>query len=84
MKYLHNIGIHFIEAIFEKHGRPMIEIGSVTVEKQVDGLDVLAVLNEKIAILIEDKTFTNDHSNQLKRYRKAMDKRGYKCNIDKM
>ena len=74
---LHNVGIQFIEAIFKKHQRSMIPIESITIEKQVDGLDILAVLNEDIAILIEDKTFTNNHSNQLKRYREAMDKRGY-------
>ena len=37
----------------------------------------MAVINENIATLIEDKTYTNDHSNQLCRYREAMDKRGY-------
>ena len=40
----------------------------------------MAVLNEKIAILIEDKTYTNEHSNQLCRYREAMNKRGYTYN----
>ena len=78
---LHQVGTQFIEAIFNKHQRSMIPIESISIEKQVDGLDILAVLNGDIAILIEDKTYTNDHSNQLERYREAMDKRGYPYNL---
>lgn len=42
---LHNVGTHFMRAIFEKHQQPLIKIESVDIERQLDGLDVLAVLN---------------------------------------
>ncbi|AKS37699.1 PD-(D/E)XK nuclease family protein, partial [Anoxybacillus gonensis] len=74
---LHHIGKKFIEAIFKKHQQPVPTIENVSIIKQLDGLDILAVINDKYAILIEDKTYTNDHTNQLIRYCEAMKKRGY-------
>lgn len=41
---------------------------SVQVDRQRDNVDVLALINGRIAVLIEDKTRTSEHSNQLERY----------------
>lgn len=40
----------------------------VEVKKQFQHIDVLVVINDRLAIIIEDKTFTKHHSGQLKRY----------------
>ena len=54
------------------------KINTVCVEKQVDHIDVLCVLNEqeetKAAILIEDKKGTQEHSDQLQRYKELLSK----------
>ncbi len=43
-------------------------INSVQIFKQYAGIDVLCVINEEYPIIIEDKTNTQNHSGQLKRY----------------
>ena len=48
------------------------EYRSVRVRRQYKRIDVLVVVNDEIAVLIEDKTNTTDHSDQLKRYRLAL------------
>ncbi|GAA3328735.1 hypothetical protein GCM10020331_073910 [Ectobacillus funiculus] len=63
---LHNLGKRFVEAIFSKHQQPRVRIESINIRRQLDGLDILAVINDGFAILIEDKTYTSDHSGQLK------------------
>lgn len=36
-------------------------------------IDVLLVVNNKIAVIVEDKTYTNEHDNQIKRYKDGID-----------
>ncbi|WP_156289421.1 PD-(D/E)XK nuclease family protein [Oceanobacillus salinisoli] len=68
-KLLHDVSVNFIKYIFKKHNKKIPEaIESIDVKRQVEGLDVLIIVNETIAILIEDKTFTKNHSDQLRRY----------------
>ncbi len=40
----------------------------VDIKKQYNNIDVLVILENNIAIIIEDKTFTSEHSNQINRY----------------
>ena len=50
------------------------------VEKQVGNIDVLLTLDFKnvtYKIIIEDKTHTSEHDNQLERYKKQVEKDGY-------
>jgi len=65
---LHNCAKNFISIIFEKHSLDMTDISSVEVTKQDKNIDVLCVINNKFAIIIEDKTGTKHHSGQLKKY----------------
>ncbi|MDX1260119.1 PD-(D/E)XK nuclease family protein [Exiguobacterium sp. K1] len=66
---LNRIAIEFIDEIFSLHGyKRDDEIKQVRIIRQFKGLDVLAIIDEKYAILIEDKTFTSEHSGQLERY----------------
>jgi hypothetical protein len=64
--------LDFVSLIFNVHGEPVPLIKEIKVEKQFKGLDVLAVVNDRYAILIEDKTFTKNHSDQLRRYSEAV------------
>ncbi|WP_421378067.1 PD-(D/E)XK nuclease family protein [Bacillus salacetis] len=74
---LNKAGTQFIEHIFRLHNLPIPDIHTIIINRQVDGLDILAIVNDEFAILIEDKTWTEDHSNQLKRYREKIEKKGY-------
>lgn len=49
-------------------GKKELEITSVKCKKQEHHIDVFATINEKYAIIIEDKTNTSEHSNQIQRY----------------
>lgn len=69
---LHNVAVEFVSAIFAVHNLPMPEIRSLKIIPQFKSLDILVIINKKYAILIEDKTFTKNHSDQLCRYRKAV------------
>ena len=75
---LHRLGVSLIEAFFEKHGQKAPDISQVKVKKQDKHIDVLCELNDEFAILIEDKTGTANHSNQLVRYLKEVKSRKYK------
>lgn len=50
-------------------------------EKQYKSIDVLITVNDKYKVIIEDKTHTADHDNQLIRYREIVQKDfdGYEC-----
>jgi hypothetical protein len=53
--------------------RPKLsEYRSIEVRQQWNGIDVLLVVNSDIAIIIEDKTNTKDHSDQRRRYKKIV------------
>lgn len=69
---LHEAAIDFISVIFNMLPLPVPTIQSIDIRRQFKSLDILAIVNDKYAILIEDKTYTNDHSNQLIRYREAV------------
>jgi hypothetical protein len=48
------------------------EYRSIEVRRQWKDIDVLLVVNGDTPILIEDKTDTKDHSDQLPRYKKVI------------
>lgn len=71
-KLLHDAAVDFVSMIFNAHQYPLPIIKKIDITRQFQALDVLAVVNDTFAILIEDKTFTKNHSNQLNRYREAV------------
>ncbi len=74
---LHKISLEFLKNIFDKHDIQFpADIHSIEVHRQVDQIDVLAIVNQTHAILIEDKTFTKEHHNQLTRYLNAAEEKG--------
>ncbi len=72
-KELRRCGRRFVNALLNhKRGeKKAIELESVIttrIRQQERGIDVLARINDKHVLLIEDKTDTKDHSGQLERY----------------
>lgn len=66
---LHLCARKFLSIMFTKHSLSVPKkIETLVVSKQDNGIDVLCVINNEYAIIIEDKTWTNEHSDQLKRY----------------
>lgn len=64
-KALHETAQEFVRLLLENKD---LEIHSVDCKKQEHHIDVFAIVNEEYALIIEDKTNTSEHSNQLKRY----------------
>lgn len=62
----------FIKMFFDKCGKTCPDIKTIRIQKQYDGIDVLCIVNEQYYIIIEDKTNTKEHSNQLERYASAI------------
>ena len=75
---LHECATNLIQALFEKHNKitPSI-IEQVEVRKQDKNIDVLCIINNAYPIIIEDKTGTKNHSNQLSRYLEDVKGRGF-------
>ena len=77
-KALHDCGVWFVHALLKKHGRNLpSEIEKVEIYRQESVkkklvIDVLARINDKHVLLIEDKTGTKDHDNQLRKYFSAV------------
>lgn len=70
---LHTCAINFISEAFRKHSKPMPkELTDIKITKQDKNIDVLCVINNEFAIIVEDKTWTKQHSNQLSRYKEEI------------
>jgi hypothetical protein len=66
---LHAGGKELIRLAFEKHGNSTAPaLRSIEVHAQWKRIDILVRINETHVLLIEDKVFTREHSDQLKRY----------------
>lgn len=59
-----------------------LEISSVVCKKQEHHIDVFAVINEQYALIIEDKTNTSEHGNQIKRYSEWVKKESKYANLE--
>lgn len=67
------------ECAFELLRKMGIDEENITVtaiHKQYANIDVLVEVNNKYNVIIEDKTFTSQHSNQINRYKEALEKEG--------
>lgn len=66
---LHQTGVELLNSLLQKCSHSIPEnLTSVDVKKQVKNIDILVMINGSIPLVIEDKTFTSDHSGQLERY----------------
>lgn len=56
-----------------KENEKSLENEEIEIKRQYKKIDVLVILkNSKIAYIIEDKTYTSEHSEQIKRYRETI------------
>jgi hypothetical protein len=62
---LRETAIHFIDKLTDQKIK---EVTTVEIFRQYNGIDILCEVNKEFAILIEDKTHTKNHSEQLERY----------------
>lgn len=65
---LRDAGKRFLSALLATRNLNLPNSPSIRVYRQLDRIDVIVEINESIAILIEDKVGTAEHSGQLKRY----------------
>lgn len=69
---LNTCGKKFVSELIKKQypefNDPIIKVKA---GRQWENIDVWAEVNDKYLIIIEDKTFTSHHSNQLERYKKS-------------
>lgn len=65
---LHRMGREFLGAMFSKHGLSLSKSVSVDIRQQMGGLDILVLVDDIYAVLIEDKINSNEHGNQLQNY----------------
>ncbi|WP_417775723.1 PD-(D/E)XK nuclease family protein [Stutzerimonas xanthomarina] len=72
---LHECAIAFIGALFAAHGKQAPAIEKVEVKRQDAHIDVLCIVNDLYLILIEDKTHTKNHSDQLETYLEIVSRR---------
>lgn len=74
-KDLHACGRRFVKALLDKHRANLApDIKEIEIRRQDNDIDVLARINgpQGQVLLIEDKTDTGEHGDQLKRYYKAV------------
>ncbi len=75
---LHECATALISVFFEKHKMSApSKIEKVEIRKQDNNIDVLCIINSKYPIIIEDKTGTKNHSNQLAIYLEHIKKRHF-------
>ena len=67
----------FVRFLLDKNKNDL-QIESVKCYKQLKNIDVLAIVNNVFAILIEDKTDTSEHDNQLTNYTQWFENEGKK------
>ncbi len=66
---LHQTAVLLLNWLLRMHGIDWpTEYETLEIRRQFKGLDILVLANDDIALLIEDKTDTSMHSDQLRRY----------------
>ncbi len=65
---LKKLGLDFLNALLDKAGRPVQKITELCVATQDNRVDISVKINDSIFLIIEDKTNTGAHSDQIKNY----------------
>lgn len=68
---LHKTAVDFLREIIDVDETFVVK--SVVCKKQQYHIDVLAIVNDKIAVIIEDKINAREHGNQIARYRQRLE-----------
>lgn len=81
---LNELGKAFVSQLLKKQLNSFDEqINKVEAGRQWENIDVWAEINNKYLIVIEDKTYSSHHSNQLARYKENAEKWCEKNNYEK-
>ena len=67
---LNRCGVDFVKLLIGKQYNNTIDVKKVEAGRQREKIDIWAEVNDEYYIIIEDKTFTGEHSNQLEIYKK--------------
>ena len=59
-----------------------LQITTVKCKKQENHIDVFAIVNERYALIVEDKTNTTEHGNQIKRYSEWVKRQNKYSNLE--
>lgn len=65
---LKSLAKEFVDLIMSRASVHDFELKSISVLRQYNHIDVLLIINESTGVVIEDKTFTSEHGNQISRY----------------
>lgn len=65
---LKECAIDFLRQFDDRINNEPVVWVSQTPQKQYKSIDILLTVNDKYKVIIEDKTYTNEHNNQLQRY----------------
>jgi hypothetical protein len=68
---LNTVAVEFVKRLIFLQGTAPAELARVEAGRQWENIDVWAEVNDSHLIIIEDKTGTSQHSDQLARYRKT-------------
>ncbi len=71
---LHELGTAMLRALLTANEAHILDVTSLKVQTQVSRIDVLVLVNDDqngLALLIEDKVDSHEHSNQIERYIEA-------------
>lgn len=75
---LHKVAVALLVFIYGQVGIPLpTKFNNIEVRKQDGGIDILCIINNETAMIIEDKVGTKQHSDQLARYKDHVSKLGY-------
>lgn len=66
---MQNIGNALLQKIFTTASRTLPLIESLKIRQQDGGADIVCLINNSIALIIEDKVGTQEHHDQLRRYK---------------
>ncbi len=68
--HLHNVAITLLDLIYRRSRvKAPVDFSNIEIRKQDGSIDILCIINHEMAILIEDKVGTKQHSDQLARYK---------------
>lgn len=71
---MHQVGEDFLKALLAKHGIEISDVRTLKIITQKFHIDVLAIINDEYAMIIEDKVHTGSHGSQLDDYVAALKK----------
>jgi hypothetical protein len=75
---LFNVATELLSALYQRAGVTLpVNFESIEIRKQEGGIDIMCIINNDTAIIIEDKIGTKQHSNQLARYKDHVFRLGF-------